>query len=238
MTATRDIELPITGMTCAACAARVEKRLNRLDGVAASVNYGTQIASVHFDPAVASPEAMVEAVESAGYGALLPGRGRDAGHDDHAANGRRLWISAALGVPVAALSMVPALQFDYWQWVALVLATPVALWGAWPFHRAAWRNLRHGSAAMDTLISVGVLAAWGWSVAAMLLLDAGHRGMTMEFSLRPERDAAGGHIYLEVAALVTVLVLLGRHLEGRATGAARRDPTPEFTAGAVSALWF
>ena len=235
MTATRDIELPITGMTCAACAARVEKRLNRLDGVAASVNYGTQIASVHFDPAVASPEAMVEAVESAGYGALLPGRGRDAGHDDHAANGRRLWISAALGVPVAALSMVPALQFDYWQWVALVLATPVALWGAWPFHRAAWRNLRHGSAAMDTLISVGVLAAWGWSVAAMLLLDAGHRGMTMEFSLRPERDAAGGHIYLEVAALVTVLVLLGRHLEGRATGAARRSLTALAERGAKDA---
>ena len=225
MTATRDIDLPITGMTCAACAARVEKRLNRLDGVEASVNYGTQTAAVHFDPDVATPEAMVRAVESAGYGALLPDRARDARDADHAAVGRRLWTSAALGVPVAALSMVPALQFDYWQWLALALATPVGLWGAWPFHRAAWRNLRHGAATMDTLVSVGVLAAWGWSAAAMLLLDAGHRGMTMEFSLRPQRDAAGGHIYLEVAALVTVLVLLGRYLEGRATGAARRSLT-------------
>lgn len=216
------IRLPITGMSCAACAARVEKGLNRLEGVRASVNYATEVASVDFDPRVTAPERLVEAVERAGYGARLP---RDADEADPQAADRRLRVrlvvSAVLAAPVAVMSMVPATQFDYWQWVALALATPVTLWGGWPFHRAAWAALRHGGATMDTLISVGTLAAWGWSVVAMVLLDAGHPGMRMHMEWTPSHETASQHIYLEVAAMVCVLVLLGRYLETRARGAAR-----------------
>jgi P-type Cu+ transporter len=167
------LELPITGMTCASCAARVEKTLNRLDGVRASVNYATESASVTFDPALVAPEQLVDAVEQAGYGARLPGPAQPAAaapaEADPAASLRlRFLVSAALTLPVVLISMIPALQFDNWQWVVLQLATPVVIWGAWPFHRAAWANLRHGAATMDTLVSLGTLAAWGWSVTALL----------------------------------------------------------------------
>nr|WP_217923038.1 heavy metal translocating P-type ATPase [Miltoncostaea oceani] len=225
------LELPITGMTCASCAARVEKRLNRLEGVEASVNYATETASVTFDPAAVAPESLVEAVEQVGYGAHLP-TAADADApapveeaDPTAALRRRLVVSAVLTLPVFLMSMIPALQFDNWQWLALQLATPVVVWGAWPFHRAAWTNLRHGAATMDTLISVGVLAAWTWSVVALFLLDAGDPSMRMGFDLVIEPGAAADHIYLEVATVVTTFLLAGRYFEVRAkrrAGAALR----------------
>ena len=224
------VELPIEGMTCASCANRIERRLNRLDGVTATVNYATERASVDFDPARVEPTALVDAVEAAGYRATLPGAAGPSGagpaeHDPAASLRVRLVASVLLTVPVVVLSMVPALQFDYWQWLALQLATPVVLWGGWPFHRAAWANLRHGTATMDTLISLGTLAAWGWSVVALFLLDAGEPGMTMPFDLVPERDAGSSQIYLEVASAVTVFILAGRYFEARAkrrAGAALR----------------
>ena len=188
------MELPITGMTCASCAARVEKGLNRLEGVDASVNYATETATVSFDAARSQPEsprrgrragpATARACPSAAVGGGAPGR-----PDPTAALRRRVVVSAALSLPVLLLSMIPALQFDNWQWLALQLATPVVLWGAWPFHRAAWVNLRHGAATMDTLISVGTLAAWGWSLVALLFLGAG-RPRDAD-GLRPG-DRAGG----------------------------------------------
>ena len=215
------LELPITGMTCASCAARVEKRLNRLEGVEASVNYATETASVAFDPALTPPAGLVEAVEGAGYGARLPAPPSEgaepAGEPDPSAPLlRRLVISAALSLPVLLISMIPALQFDNWQWLALQLATPVVIWGAWPFHRAAWVNLRHGAATMDTLISVGTLAAWGWSMVALFFLGAGDPGMRMGFDLIVEPGAASDHIYLEMAAVVTTFLLAGRYFETRA----------------------
>ncbi len=225
------LELPITGMTCASCAARVEKRLNKLDGVEASVNYATETASVTFDPAAVAPESLVEAVEQVGYGARLPaaaGAGApDAGDetDPTAPLRRRLILSAVLTLPVFLMSTIPALQFDNWQWLALNLATPVVIWGAWPFHRAAWTNLRHGAATMDTLVSVGVLAAWSWSVVALFFLDAGDPSMRMGFDLVIEPGAAADHIYLEVATVVTTFLLAGRYFEMRAkrsAGAALR----------------
>ena len=224
------LELPITGMTCASCAARVEKSLNRLDGVAASVNYATETAAVEFDPAAVAPERLVAAVEELGYGARLPAaetaRAEEADAPDESAElRRRLVVSAALSLPVLLMSMVPALQFDNWQWLALMLATPVVLWGGWPFHRAAWLNLRHGAATMDTLISLGTLAAWGWSLVALFFLGAGDPGMRMPFDLVIEPGAAADHIYLEVAALVTTFILAGRYFEVRAkrrAGAALR----------------
>ncbi len=230
----RRLELPIGGMTCASCAARVEKRLNRIEGVEASVNYATETASVDFDPARVAPEALVDAVAQAGYRAQLPAvpgaaatgePGEDGEADESADLRRRLLVSAALTVPVALLSMVPALQFDNWQWLALMLATPVVLWGAWPFHRAAWVNLRHGAATMDTLISLGVLAAWGWSLVALFVLGAGDPDMRMGFDLLTEPGSGADHIYLEVAAAVTTLILAGRYFEVRAkrrAGAALR----------------
>ena len=169
------VELPITGMTCASCANRIERKLNKLDGVTASVNYATEKATVDFDPGAVAVERLVEAVEAAGYQAALPvAEPQPVPEDDPAAPlRRRLIVSALLAVPVLALSMIPALQFDNWQWLSLQLATPVVLWGAWPFHRAAWANLKHATATMDTLISVGVLAAFGWSLYALFLGDAG-----------------------------------------------------------------
>jgi Cu+-exporting ATPase len=214
------VELPITGMTCASCANRIERKLNKLDGVSASVNYATEKATVDFDPAAVAPERLVEVVESAGYQAVLPTDEPEARAaeetDETAPLRRRLIVSALLGVPALLVSMIPALQFDYWQWLVLQLATPVILWGAWPFHRAAWANLRHATATMDTLISVGVLAAWLWSLYALFLGDAGITGMTMEFDLLPEAGSAMDHIYLEVGAIVTVFILAGRYFEARA----------------------
>jgi Cu+-exporting ATPase len=220
------VELPITGMTCAACASRIERKLNKLDGVAASLNYATEKASIEYDPELVQPGDLVGAVEAAGYRAVMPVAEPDhagGGHEDHdpsedetAAQRGRLIISAVLSFPVLLLAMVPALQFDNWQWLSLQLATPVVIWGAWPFHKAAWQNAKHGNATMDTLISVGVLAAWLWSLYALFLGNAGIPSMRMPFELIPKRGAGAGSIYLEVASVVTTLILLGRYFEGRA----------------------
>ena len=228
---TGHLELPITGMTCASCANRIERKLNRLDGVHASVNYATEKATVDFDATAVAPADLLRAVGAAGYGAVLPpsevasADEPDADADETHALRRRLLVSAVLSLPVLAFAMVPALQFDNWQWLSLQLATPVILWGAWPFHRAAWANLRHGTATMDTLISVGVLAAWLWSMYALFLGDAGMPEMRMPFEPIPERGGGVDHIYLEVGAVVTTLILLGRFFEARAkrrAGAALR----------------
>jgi Cu+-exporting ATPase len=213
---TRDhVELPITGMTCASCANRVERGLNQLDGVTATVNYATEKATVDFDADSVEPAQLIAAVQAAGYEASLPAAGgADAEADDELAPLRtRLILSAVLGLPVLLLSMIPPLQFDNWQWLALQLATPVALWGAWPFHRAAWVNLRHGAATMDTLISLGVLAAYGWSLYALFFGDAGMVGMTMRLSFT---GSDGDELYLETASAVTVFLLAGRYFEARA----------------------
>ncbi|MEQ1701010.1 MAG: cation-translocating P-type ATPase, partial [Ilumatobacteraceae bacterium] len=212
------LDLELTGMTCAACANRIEKKLNRLDGVTATVNYATEKANVTFDPAVATPDALIATVESIGYGAALPAPD-DAGRPD-AALARitelqhRLLLAIACGVPVLLVSMIPALQFRGWQWVALVLATPVATWSAWPFHLTAAKNLRQAEASMDTLVSVGVIAAYGWSLYAMLATPAGDLGMTMPMSLIPTRGDSH-HLYLEVASTTVALILAGRWFEAR-----------------------
>ena len=225
------VELPIEGMTCASCARRIEKRLNKVDGVTASVNYATEQAVVDFDPAVIDTEGLAAVVTETGYRAVLPrpvptGDEPDVpGADPTASLRRRLVVSAVLSLPVLAISMIPALQFDYWQWLVLQLATPVVVWGAWPFHRAAWANLRHGAATMDTLISLGTLAAWTWSVVALFFLGAGDPDMRMGFNLILEPGAGSGEIYLEVAAAVTTFILAGRYFEARAkrrSGAALR----------------
>ncbi|MCV7358384.1 heavy metal translocating P-type ATPase [Mycolicibacterium fluoranthenivorans] len=218
------LTLDVGGMTCASCAARIEKRLNRIDGVHATVNFATEQARVDF-PDTVSPDDLVAAVESTGYSARLPSPEPAAApeRDESTEWRQRLLISAALSVPVVALSMIPALQFTNWQWLAFTLASPVVVWGAWPFHRAAWTNLRHGAATMDTLISVGVSAAYLWSVWALFFTHAGMPGMKMPF----EWVSRGGapHLYLEVAAAVTTFLLTGRYFEARAkrtSGAALR----------------
>jgi Cu+-exporting ATPase len=217
------VELPITGMTCASCANRIERKLNKLDGVSATVNYATEKATVDYDPHVATTEDLLGAVEAVGYQAVMPaaqaaddGDGRDRAEDATARLRRRLVISAGLSLPVLVLAMVPALQFDNWQWLSLQLATPVVVWGAWPFHKAALANARHATATMDTLISVGVLAAWLWSLYALFIGDAGMPGMRMPFELIPERGTGSEQLYLEVASVVTTLILLGRFFEARA----------------------
>src|SRR4051794_11189511 len=215
-------ELPITGMTCASCANRIERRLNTLDGVTASVNYATEKARVEFDPGAVVPEQLVEAVEAAGYQAALPSG--DAGaHDAEGAERdeteplrRRLILAALLSVPVLLMAMIPALEFDNWQWLSLQLITPVVLWAAWPFHKAAWANLKHGAASMDTLISLGTLAAWLWSLYALFIGDAGTPGMRMDFVLLPSSAGGGDEIYLEIAGVVTTFILAGRYFEARA----------------------
>jgi len=209
---TAHLDLDISGMTCASCASRIERRLNRIDGVAATVNYAMERATVDYDADVVSPEHLVETVQAAGYDARLPAPPEPevAEADPTTPLRRRLLVSAALTVPVALLSMIPALQFDRWQWLALQLSTPVVLWGAWPFHRAAWANLRHATATMDTLVSMGVLAAWLWSLYALFLGDAGMDGMHMRFDLLPARDAGTDHLYLETASAVTTFLLAGR----------------------------
>ncbi len=221
----QQVDLLVGGMTCSSCAARIEKKLNRMPGVEASVNYATEKASVRLAEGVTVDEA-IATVEATGYTATLPApppsaadaTGSRAGDEAGAAGSlrQRLVISTVLTVPVAALSMIPALQFTNWQWLALALAAPVAVWGAWPFHRAAWVNLRHGAATMDTLISVGVLAALGWSLFALFFGTAGMPGMTMTFALFGEPGGGADEIYLEVAAAVTVFILAGRYVEARA----------------------
>ncbi|AXY50661.1 copper-translocating P-type ATPase [Rhodococcus ruber] len=225
-----EVELSIGGMTCASCAARIEKKLNRMDGVTASVNYATEKAKVAYAEGVA-PDDLVATVEATGYTAALPAPARDeetteaAPEPDEAAAWRqRLTVSAVLTVPVVLLSMIPALQFDNWQWLTLTLASPVVVWGALPFHRAAWTNARHGAATMDTLISVGVTAAYLWSLWALFFTHAGMTGMRMSFDLLPT-GSSEPHIYLEVAAAVTTFILAGRYFEARAkrqSGAALR----------------
>jgi Cu+-exporting ATPase len=222
------VDLDIGGMTCASCAARVEKKLNKLDGVTATVNFATEKARVEFGDAV-TPDQLVAAVEAAGYEAVLPEpapSAPEAEPDPTASLRQRLLICVALSIPVVAMAMVPALQFTYWQWLSLTLAAPVVVWGAWPFHRAAWTNLRHGAATMDTLISVGTLAAFGWSVFALFWGSAGMPGMTHPFELTIARTDGTANIYLEAAAGVTTFILAGRYFEARAkrrAGAALRS---------------
>jgi P-type Cu+ transporter len=216
------LELPIEGMTCSSCAGRVEKSLNQLVGVEATVNFATERATVSFDRRQVAPEELVGAVEEVGYSASLPAAaGEDCEAHEHEPDPtddlrRRLIFAAALSLPVLLLAMFEPLQFENWQWLSLQLATPVVLWAGWPFHQAAWRNLRHGAATMDTLISLGTLAALGWSVYALFFGDAGTPGMTMPFELVTERGAGADEIYLEVAAVVTTFILAGRYFEARA----------------------
>jgi Cu+-exporting ATPase len=212
------IELPIGGMTCASCASRIERRLNKLDGVTASVNYATEKATVEYDADAVAPEQLVVAVEAVGYSATLPAAetAAEAEHDEARPLRLRLVAAGLLSLPVLLVSMIPALQFDRWQWLVLQLATPVVLWAAWPFHRAAWANLKHASASMDTLVSLGVLAAWSWSLYALFLGDAGAEGMRMTFSLLPKVGGGADEIYLETAAIVTTFILAGRSFEARA----------------------
>ncbi|MFN8168003.1 MAG: heavy metal translocating P-type ATPase [Candidatus Nanopelagicales bacterium] len=209
------VDLAVTGMTCASCAARIEKKLNRVPGVVATVNYATETAHVE-RPREVSVDDLVAVVEATGYGVALP---EDDVDDDPDELGRRWRISAVLTVPVLLMSMVPALQFDWWQWIAFLLASIVVIWGAAPFHRAAWTNARHGTTTMDTLVSVGVGAAYLWSAIAVLFTSAGAIGMTMTVSWLPMNDTpTHDHpdLYFESAAVVTTFLLLGRWLEQRA----------------------
>ena len=207
----RLIELEIGGMTCAACANRIEKKLNRLDGVTATVNYATEKARATAPASVTAAD-LIAVVENTGYTASLPRTADPATPHDRLTS--RLLISAVLSLPVVVLAMVPPWQFPYWQWLSLTLAAPVVGYGGWPFHRAAVRNLRHGTATMDTLVSLGTLAAFGWSLWAMFLGDAGTPGMRHPFDItaQPGPDA----IYFEAAAGVTTFLLAGRYLEARA----------------------
>ena len=189
------VDLALEGMTCAACATRIERKLNKLDGVSASVNYATEKADVRYDADRVAVDDLVRAVEAAGYG--VASADTSSADDRARALRRRLVVAAALTALLAVLGMVPPLQFDNWEWIAFALATPVVFWAGFGFHRAAVLNARHGAVTMDTLVSVGTLAAWGWSVVALLFLH----------------DA---HTYFEVAAVITTLILLGRYLETRA----------------------
>ncbi|SEP54401.1 heavy metal translocating P-type ATPase [Amycolatopsis saalfeldensis] len=224
-TAPRTVELVIGGMTCASCAARVERKLNKVGGVTASVNYATEKAHVEF-PDTVSVDDLVGVVEATGYTAQKPEPEKPAEEVDETRPLReRLIYSAVLTVPVILLSMIPALQFDNWQWLSLTLAAPVVVWGAWPFHRAAWTNLRHGAATMDTLISLGVAAATLWSLYALFFGMAGMTGMRHGFEFTVTPGSGTSNIYLEVAAGVTTFILAGRYFEARSkrrSGAALR----------------
>ncbi|MGW1170115.1 heavy metal translocating P-type ATPase [Streptomyces sp. NPDC002550] len=230
---TSEVELLIGGMTCASCAARVERKLNRMEGVSATVNFATEKAKVTYGTGVQVTD-LIATVEKTGYtaeepappepepeaSAQAPGQDPELGALRH-----RLLVSALLAAPVVLLAMIPSLQFDNWQWLSLTLAAPVVVWGGAPFHRAAWTNLRHGAATMDTLVSVGTLAAFGWSLWALFFGDAGMPGMHDEFRLTVSRMDGASTIYLEVAAGVVALILLGRYLEARSkrrAGAALR----------------
>jgi Cu+-exporting ATPase len=229
---TTDVELDITGMTCASCANRIERKLNKLDGVTASVNYATEKARVTYAEPVTADD-LLATVSAAGYAAALPAPAEHPG--DPAADEpedrqlallrQRLLVSGLLTVPVVLLAMVPALQFDAWQWASLTLATPVVVWGGWPFHKAAWTNLRHAATTMDTLVSVGVLAAYVWSLVSLFAGTAGEIGMTHPFELTVERGDGLDSIYLEAATGVTTFLLAGRWFERRSkrqAGAALR----------------
>ncbi|MER7716215.1 heavy metal translocating P-type ATPase [Streptomyces flaveolus] len=218
-----EVELAIGGMTCASCAARIEKKLNRMEGVTATVNYATEKAKVHYGGDVSVPE-LIATVEATGYTAREPEPVRaepapnTAGADEADALRplrQRLVTAVLLAVPVVAMAMVPALQFEYWQWLSLTLAAPVVTYAAWPFHRAAFTNARHGAATMDTLISVGTSAAFLWSLWALFLGTAGTPGMTHPFELTIARSDGSGNIYLEAAAGVTAFILAGRYFEAR-----------------------
>ncbi|MFF2187211.1 heavy metal translocating P-type ATPase [Streptomyces sp. NPDC058155] len=228
-----DVELAIGGMTCASCAARIEKKLNRMDGVEATVNYATEKAKVSYAEGDLSVQDLIATVEKTGYTAAEPppplpagGGGTDPGSGGAASGaGRaddelrtlreRLITAVVLSVPVIAMAMVPAFQFEYWQWLSLTLAAPVVTYAAWPFHRAAWTNARHGAATMDTLISVGTSAAFAWSLWALFFGTAGTPGMTHPFELTIARGDGAGNIYLEAAAGVTAFILAGRYFEAR-----------------------
>ncbi|MFC1409659.1 heavy metal translocating P-type ATPase [Streptacidiphilus sp. N1-12] len=217
------VELAIGGMTCASCAARIEKKLNRMDGVEATVNYATEKASVSYAPGLTVDD-LIATVERTGYTAEAPQPAPEAGAgaaggqppDEPAGLRQRLLVTVLLSVPVVLLAMVPAFQFRDWQWLSFALTGPVVVYGGLPFHRAAWTNLRHGAATMDTLVSLGTLAAFGWSTWALFLGSAGMPGMTHGFSLSLSRADAGSTLYLETAAGVTAFILLGRYLEARA----------------------
>lgn len=230
--ATSRVELSIGGMTCASCAARVEKKLNRMDGVTATVNYATEKARVSYPPGVQVAD-LIATVVKTGYTAEEPPPPEPekpapvaaAEDPETAVLRRRLTVSALLALPVVLLSMVPPLQFDNWQWLALTLASPVVVWGGLPFHRAALTNARHGAATMDNLVSVGTLAAFGWSLWALFLGDAGMPGMRDSFSFTVSRTDGASTLYLEVASGVIAFILLGRYLEARSkrrAGAALR----------------
>ncbi|MFE3183316.1 heavy metal translocating P-type ATPase [Streptomyces violascens] len=219
------VELAIGGMTCASCAARIEKKLNRMDGVEATVNYATEKAKVTFREDVAVAD-LIATVEATGYTAQEPPPVRTEAEAEAETQGtarddellplrQRLLTAVVLAVPVIAMSMVPALQFEYWQWLSLTLAAPVVTYAAWPFHRAAWTNARHGAATMDTLISLGTSAAFLWSVWALFFGTAGMPGMTHPFELTIGRSDGAGNIYLEAAAGVTAFILAGRYFEAR-----------------------
>ena len=237
------VVLAVTGMTCAACAARIEKKLNKIDGVVATVNYATSKATVVTDTADINVDRLIETIENLGYGAVAPKveAGESAAEiatEVHLTDiRRRLVVSACGALPVMLLSMIRPLQFDGWQWVSLVLAVPVASWGAAPFHRSAWRNARHGATTMDTLVSLGVIAAMAWSVWALVLGDAGEIGLKMNMSLFPRNSGAAmsdhvgmssashDEIYLEVATTLVAFLLAGRYFEVRSrrrAGAALR----------------
>ncbi|MEU1389768.1 heavy metal translocating P-type ATPase [Nonomuraea sp. NPDC005730] len=225
------VELSIGGMTCASCANRIERKLNKMDGVTATVNYATEKAKVTFPEGV-DPQQLIAQVEAAGYTAALPAPPRTEGEpgeqepeDELRPLRSRLITSVVLAVPVIAMAMIPPLQFTNWQWMSLVLTAPVVVYAGWPFHKAAWTNLRHGAATMDTLISVGTIAALGWSLWALFFGTAGTPGMTHPFAFTIERTDGSGNIYLEAAAGVTAFILAGRYFEARSkrrAGAALR----------------
>ena len=212
------VDLDISGMTCASCAARIEKKLNKLDGVQASVNYATEKAKVLY-PSLLRVEDLIQVVENTGYGAAIPEP--EAVPVDHAASlrGRLIW-AAVLGVPVIAMGMVPALQFPGWQWQSLALTVPIYAWAAWPFHHSALVNARHLSTTMDTLISLGTTAAFGWSLYALFFGDAGKLGYTDMFQLALTRGAGEANVYFEAVAGIVVFLLLGRYIEARSKAAA------------------
>ncbi|WP_331753358.1 heavy metal translocating P-type ATPase (plasmid) [Streptomyces sp. NBC_00637] len=241
--ANQQIELAVGGMTCASCSARIERKLNKLDGVSATVNFATEKAKVTY-PVQLTATDLIKVIEDTGYTAVLPKpktsapeaagetvssgepEEAEAEYDEHTRSLReRMLVSVALAVPVIAMAMVPPLQFTYWQWASLTLAAPVVVWGAWPFHKAAWANARHGAATMDTLISLGVAAATLWSLYALFLGDAGAPGLHHGFDLTVDRDMADSNIYLEVASGLTAAILSGRFFEARSkrrAGAALR----------------
>ncbi len=213
--ARESIVLDVTGMTCASCAARVEKKLGKVDGVSASVNYATNKALV-LAPAGMALADLIKTVESAGYGASVPEPDAPAPPDPAGLLRRRVTVSAVLAIPVILLAMIPALQFPGWQWVSLVLATPVVTWAGWPFHRSAWVNLRHGATTMDTLVSLGTIAAYLQSGYALIWGSAGRIGFTHQIEFRLVRGMAGEAVYFEAAVAIVTFILLGRYFEARA----------------------